>query len=578
MKLNISSDDINLLVYRYLIENGYCHTAFSFNKEASIANNPYYVNHADKIPPNALVSFMQKAMIYIYLEYHTDDITGEQIVCDEPFSFFRKHNCFRKIGQAHGLPLAHTTNVSRERTVAENASGSPEADNYGDKSTYDASSKGISGDNVSNEERENQAMDTSDAAKPAEFTREEALEDAKSNATQFNHPIFVGPPQRRLADKWQLFGYFKLLEYSAPNLAAVASFNPVIPGYILKSVENGPPSLYKFIPNNKTSICEMVVPTAKLKSNETEMGIGTCVQWRPDGRLICTGHSNGYINLWTIDGVITHSKSIFDSAITAVGFSGGKLFWQNDELPNTFSVAFGSAHGDVRIYTVDSDTFVLVDQYNHPNCVTEIEWKNDSILASVSTGGTLIVFDTKTKTNLTLPISIVNNAPFMSWDVFGKYLAIVDDTSVLKVYKSQGDGIQGEISHLRGHTAHIIDASWYRNFIEKTACRICTIGMDKQLIIWDVATESSIMSLTLDQMPTTVSINPTDAFLAIGSYGNSVKVYTLPNLTLACSFYDQTVVTNVSWSPDLQHVMYNVYNLQRSIIIPVNTLTPYQSD
>lgn len=86
----------------------YCHTAFSFNKEASINTNPFYGNHADKIPPNALVSFMQKAMIYIYLEYHTDDITGEQILCDESFSFFRKHNCFRKLGQTHGLPLSHS--------------------------------------------------------------------------------------------------------------------------------------------------------------------------------------------------------------------------------------------------------------------------------------------------------------------------------------------------------------------------------------------------------------------------------------------------------------------------------------
>lgn len=94
MKINLTSDEINLLVYRYLIENGFVHTAFSFNSEANVPKNPFFTTQMERVPPNALVGFLQKALLYIYLEYHTSDDTGEEIRCEEPFSIFKKHECW----------------------------------------------------------------------------------------------------------------------------------------------------------------------------------------------------------------------------------------------------------------------------------------------------------------------------------------------------------------------------------------------------------------------------------------------------------------------------------------------------
>ncbi|SCM24340.1 conserved Plasmodium protein, unknown function [Plasmodium chabaudi adami] len=94
MKIHLSSDEVNLLVYRYLVENGFVHTAYAFLNEGNISKNTYYVSHCDKLPSNALVSFLQKALIYIYIEYHTDHKDGKKISCEEPFSFFRRHECW----------------------------------------------------------------------------------------------------------------------------------------------------------------------------------------------------------------------------------------------------------------------------------------------------------------------------------------------------------------------------------------------------------------------------------------------------------------------------------------------------
>ncbi|SBS87900.1 LisH domain-containing protein, putative [Plasmodium ovale] len=94
MKIHLSSDEVNLLVYRYLVENGFVHTSYAFFNEGSISKNTYYISHGDRLPSNALVSFLQKALIYIYIEYHTDNNNGKKIICEEPFSFFRRHECW----------------------------------------------------------------------------------------------------------------------------------------------------------------------------------------------------------------------------------------------------------------------------------------------------------------------------------------------------------------------------------------------------------------------------------------------------------------------------------------------------
>ena len=113
MKIHLTSDEINLLVYRYLMENGFSHTAFSFNSEANIPKNPFFTTQIDKVPPNALVGFLQKALLYIYLEYHTSDDTGEEIRCEEPFSIFKKHECWcRPLEQITSSPETTDNNLA----------------------------------------------------------------------------------------------------------------------------------------------------------------------------------------------------------------------------------------------------------------------------------------------------------------------------------------------------------------------------------------------------------------------------------------------------------------------------------
>ena len=68
--MSITSDEVNFLVYRYLQESGFSHTAFTFGYESFV--HQASVN-ANDVPPGALVSFIQKGLQYLELEANLAD-------------------------------------------------------------------------------------------------------------------------------------------------------------------------------------------------------------------------------------------------------------------------------------------------------------------------------------------------------------------------------------------------------------------------------------------------------------------------------------------------------------------------
>lgn len=63
--MSISSDEVNFLVYRYLQESGFSHSAFTFGIESHISQSN--INGA-LVPPAALISIIQKGLQYVEAE------------------------------------------------------------------------------------------------------------------------------------------------------------------------------------------------------------------------------------------------------------------------------------------------------------------------------------------------------------------------------------------------------------------------------------------------------------------------------------------------------------------------------
>lgn len=89
--MSISADEVNYLIYRYLQENGYAHTAFTFAYESLVAKSS--VAYTD-VPPGALIAFLQKGLEYVSIEEHIQEVSIKLNFLSIP-SFVSDHPRYR---------------------------------------------------------------------------------------------------------------------------------------------------------------------------------------------------------------------------------------------------------------------------------------------------------------------------------------------------------------------------------------------------------------------------------------------------------------------------------------------------
>jgi len=63
--MSVSQDEMNFLIWKYLQENGFPHSAFIFGSE-SLAESTNI--SASQMPPGALITLLQKSLQYMKLE------------------------------------------------------------------------------------------------------------------------------------------------------------------------------------------------------------------------------------------------------------------------------------------------------------------------------------------------------------------------------------------------------------------------------------------------------------------------------------------------------------------------------
>ena len=72
IRMSITSDEVNFLVYRYLLESGFQHSAFTFGLESHVHQTSI---NGTIIPPGALISVLQKGLQYVEAELSITEVT-----------------------------------------------------------------------------------------------------------------------------------------------------------------------------------------------------------------------------------------------------------------------------------------------------------------------------------------------------------------------------------------------------------------------------------------------------------------------------------------------------------------------
>jgi len=73
MSMSITSDEVNFLVYRYLLESGFQHSAFTFGLESNVHHTSI---NGTMVPPGALISMLQKGLQYVEAEISITEVSS----------------------------------------------------------------------------------------------------------------------------------------------------------------------------------------------------------------------------------------------------------------------------------------------------------------------------------------------------------------------------------------------------------------------------------------------------------------------------------------------------------------------
>ncbi|KAG6842429.1 hypothetical protein C0991_007559 [Blastosporella zonata] len=87
--LRITADEINCLIYAYLMDSGFTHSAFAVKTEGQIDRSPFASKH---IKRGELVYLLSKSLLYIEVETHfKNDALANN--CKSGFSLLEPHTC-----------------------------------------------------------------------------------------------------------------------------------------------------------------------------------------------------------------------------------------------------------------------------------------------------------------------------------------------------------------------------------------------------------------------------------------------------------------------------------------------------
>lgn len=120
-KMAITSDEVNFLVYRYLLESGFTHSAFVFGYESFVHKSN--VNGKD-VPPGALITFVQKGLQYVELEANLNE---EGTDLDGGFASLSAHDILtRELDELKGMirdqrDKSEKDKAERARSLRENS-------------------------------------------------------------------------------------------------------------------------------------------------------------------------------------------------------------------------------------------------------------------------------------------------------------------------------------------------------------------------------------------------------------------------------------------------------------------------
>mmetsp|Transcript_2383 Transcript_2383/g.6000 ORF Transcript_2383/g.6000 Transcript_2383/m.6000 type:complete len:559 (-) Transcript_2383:853-2529(-) len=530
----LTSDHVNYMVFRYLQEAGFTHTAFTFAHESAVTKAPVDPNN---VAPGTLIALIQKGMQYLELEANLDVQEGEvdgdfkMLTPDElltnDIDQLRQLVQDRREDEKPGPRGGRREKPAREKEQREKERlKPPPAQDRAAERAAAAAERAAGAAAAAAQAQAQQPAPAPPAPAPAPAP---AADKAGAAAGAGPTPMEEDPAPASL----EVPASSVVTLHGHSSEVYICSWNPTEP-LLASGSGDATARIWNLAPGpNYTKSVALLHEVKPDKQKDV-----TTLDWNSDGSLLATGSYDGLARIWGKDGKLRQTLDKHSGPIFALKWNRKGDLLLSGSVDKRAIVWDAKAGEPKQIFAF------------HSAPTLDVDWRNNTSFATCSTDMQIHVCRVGDSAPLKTFTGHKDEVNAIKWDPSGTWLASCSDDRTAKVWSVKSDAC---VHDLTEHEREIYTIRWSPTGAGSAnpnlPLLLATASFDTTVKLWDVDSGRAVHTLRGHQESVySVAFSPNGQYVATGSFDKTLCVWSVSDGRLVRTCHGEAGIYEVCWN------------------------------
>ncbi|KAH9965120.1 WD40-repeat-containing domain protein [Lactifluus volemus] len=553
--ITINADEVNCLIYSYLKDSGFQHTAFSLLNEGHLQHS---VHLEKQIPRGELIELLIKALLYTEVEAHwrgNNDMIGN---CTTGFSLLETHVCSLNPNLKPTVNLSASSASIPAMMAAQSVTASERSDSQKRKAStpvveeshVDKRQRTAELDNVDVEEKN---PDVSSRRSSVRGANSENVDTSKKGAKRVKSPKSKSPASPMPVSVTKSVPGNEDVNDTVLQLTGheaevfVCSWNPIHHHILSSGSKDAVVNLWE-LPQALDIKATFPKPyqTVDCSTTKTDSDL-TSLDWNCLGTLLSVGSYDATLRIFTASAELYFESRVHKGPIFATRFSRGGKWLATASLDNT-----------VCLWDVEKKQRRM--QYKHRGICLDLDWLDDELFASCSADKVIHVLSVNHAEPVAVLMGHDGEVNQIKANPSGTRIVSCSDDMTSRIWEmrrvkqspeSDRITISGEMTVLEGHRNWVTGVSWSPLKMSGDRELVATASFDSTARLWDANTGTCLKVFTHHKKPIyTIAFSPDGRWLATGGGDGWFHLYDTAGLEKVWSWlsdHQKRAIFEMSW-------------------------------